>query len=152
MPWRKLWPTRLTMPGNSLLVLARIVPESKPWWSEACQTAFDSYSVSREKEDLDVRFAVLSVKPSATSLPKGYKKSRVTNKRPLGPDGVGQAAQKAPRARQSRGMVSLVTTLSSCGMPSIAPTTLLRAVSVTCPCLMTSPDEPVREWAPFLGA
>ncbi len=31
---------------------ARIVPESKPWWSEACQAAFDNYlGLSREKED-----------------------------------------------------------------------------------------------------
>ena len=30
---------------------ARIVPESKPWWSKTCQEAFNSYSSSRTKED-----------------------------------------------------------------------------------------------------
>ncbi len=73
---------------------ARIVHESKPWWSETCQAAFDNYSVSREKR-IGVRFAVLSVKPSATSLPKGYR-SRGYQYAPVGPDGVGQAAQKPP--------------------------------------------------------
>ncbi len=74
---------------------ARIVPESKPWWSEACQTAFDQLLGPLARKRIGVRFAVLSVKPSAISLPKGYKKSRL----PIcarGPDGMGQAAQEPP--------------------------------------------------------
>ncbi len=121
------------MPGNSLLVPARIVPESKPWWSKACQTAFDNYSVSREKEDWSAfRRAVREAKRDFFA--ERIQEVAVTQYAPVGPDGVGQTAQEPPVARQSRGMVSLVMTLNSCGMLSIAPTTLLRAVNATCPC------------------
>ncbi len=129
---------------------ARIVPESKPWWSEACQTAFDNYSVSREKEDWSAfRRAVREAKRNFFA--ERIQEVAVTNMRPWDlMEWVKQRKNPPCEAIQRDGepchdLEQLWDALHS---------SYNAASGRQCDVSMLDdlPDEPVREWGAFLGA
>ncbi len=126
---------------------AQIVPESKPWWSEACQTAFDNYSVSREKEDWSAfRRAVREAKRDFFA--ERMQEVAVTNMRLWDlMEWVKQRKNPPCEAIQKDGepchdLEQLWDALHS---------TYNAASGRQCDVSMLDdlPDEPVREWAPF---
>ena len=139
MPSRKRWPMRLMAPGNSTAVAPGLfLSPSLGGPRLARKRSTVTHRLGRRRTG--VLSGALCVQPSATSLPKGYRKLRLPICA-LGTSWSGSSSARILHARLSNITDSPVMTSRSYGMPSTAPITAPLGESLTCPSLIPSRDD-----------